>query len=399
MGKKGNVLLVGVSGSGKSTLINGFVDRKVARVLKGDSVTQEISKYSSDLLDFSMYDTRGFEFNFFNQAKTIKDMQKLIKCGLDESDDVEESSVIGTIWYCVDSIGGRLEKKNLTNLKKIVKRMKDVPVIVVLTKAIEDTKREENAEMVKKQFAQYASTVDLKGVVSVIAEPYSVNQGTIIPQYGIEELKELTDEVLGNYSTDEAKEKFRNAQRTMKGQLYVQVAAASAAVACAVPVPIADGVMLTGIETTMLTALAQNYDIAEDLKPEVVKAIVSSGIVGAGAKTIVGGLKAIPGIGQTFGIVVNMVVGGVIVEILGEATIALFEENAKGKIELSKFDDVIKFIKQFMEDHMPEVMEKLNKWIEEKLNDDNKEGLKEKALSALRSIFQNNNAKTKKIKG
>lgn len=48
---------------------------------KGDAVTQEITTYKNDSLDFNIVDTRGFEFNVWNQNKIMKSLSKLIKKG------------------------------------------------------------------------------------------------------------------------------------------------------------------------------------------------------------------------------------------------------------------------------------------------------------------------------
>lgn len=47
---KKNVLIVGVSGAGKSTLVNAIAGQTVAKVTKGDAVTQEITTYKNDSL-------------------------------------------------------------------------------------------------------------------------------------------------------------------------------------------------------------------------------------------------------------------------------------------------------------------------------------------------------------
>lgn len=78
---KKNVLIVGVSGAGKSTLVNAIAGQTVAKVTKGDAATQEITTYKNDSLDFNIVDTRGFEFNVWNQNKIMKSLSKLIKKG------------------------------------------------------------------------------------------------------------------------------------------------------------------------------------------------------------------------------------------------------------------------------------------------------------------------------
>lgn len=78
---KKNILIVGVSGAGKSTLVNAIAGQTVAEVTKGDAATQQITTYKNDSLDFNIVDTRGFEFNVWNQNKIMKSLSKLIKKG------------------------------------------------------------------------------------------------------------------------------------------------------------------------------------------------------------------------------------------------------------------------------------------------------------------------------
>lgn len=146
MSKK-NVLLVGVSGAGKSTLINGIAGQNVAKVVKGSAATQEISTYNNDMLDFRMIDTRGFEYNLLNQFKIQKDLKNLIRKGLAEELDEEESnSLVSCVWYCVAATDGRLHKENINTLKNVIKDWKNVPVIVVLTKSYSTPETPDNIQ-------------------------------------------------------------------------------------------------------------------------------------------------------------------------------------------------------------------------------------------------------------
>ena len=159
---KKNVLIVGVSGAGKSTLVNAIAGQTVAKVTKGDAVTQEITTYKNDSLDFNIVDTRGFEFNVWNQNKIMKSLSKLIKKGLGtEDDEKEESEVISCIWYCVEATNGRLHKENIKSLLKLTKPWKDVPVIVVLTKSYAKPQNAENIKMVQEQFDKHWSYVKI----------------------------------------------------------------------------------------------------------------------------------------------------------------------------------------------------------------------------------------------
>ncbi|MDO5156314.1 MAG: 50S ribosome-binding GTPase [Eubacteriales bacterium] len=365
--KKENVLLVGISGAGKSTLVNSIAGQKFATIIKGDSGTREICKYESDVLDFNLFDTRGFEYNWFNQRKTLSDMKKLVRKGLREEDDAEASDTIGCVWYCVEASSGKLHKDNIKSLKSIISDMKNVPVIVVLTKSIETTKNEENVEMVKIQFAKYGKGIHVAGIVPVVAEPYMISDDYILAQYGIEELNEKTNEALQIFDTNEAKEKFRKKQRMLKAQMITNVSAASAGVIGAVPLPLPDAAPLGLLETAMISSITSTYGWKKDEKNigTLIKYLVSVGTVGMVAKSAINMIKAIPGI--TLGAsVINAAVAVSIVELLGQTSIVVFEKIDAGELDVAKLDEIEKFIEGYVNNNMPGVIKIVQGFLKDK---------------------------------
>lgn len=375
--KKGNVLITGVSGAGKSTLINGIMGHKVAKTVKGSAATQEITRYSSEDLKFNIYDSKGFEYNWFNQHKIVKEMQKLVKEGL-RAEDPE--AVINCIWYCVDATSGKLHEENIKSLKAIIKEWKNIPVIAVLTKSYSQIEKEENIQMVWKQFGKYGENIDLKAVIPVVAEPFPVDEGVVAPAYGMMTLIEKTNEILEVVDVGAEKEIFKNRQKRHKANLYVNATATMGAVVGAVPIQIADGVILTGIETGMITYLSKLYHISdskEETAEEIMKALLEAGTAGFVAKAAVSRAKYIPGVGKVAA-VVNAIVAFFIVELLGQASIALFENINSGKIHTNKKDEVIGFVEKYVLENAPEMFKVITEYVEK-----NKEKIDFKELGKL----------------
>ena len=74
------------------------------------------------MLDFRMIDTRGFEYNLLNQFKIQKDLKNLIRKGLaEEIDEEESSSLVSCVWYCVAATDGRLHKENIDTFDSNIK--------------------------------------------------------------------------------------------------------------------------------------------------------------------------------------------------------------------------------------------------------------------------------------
>ena len=73
-----NVLVVGSSGAGKSTLIKAISGTEVLTGV-GEGHTQKIDVYESSTWPLRFIDTKGFEYNFFEQRKTIRQVKKFTK--------------------------------------------------------------------------------------------------------------------------------------------------------------------------------------------------------------------------------------------------------------------------------------------------------------------------------
>lgn len=76
--RKMNVLVLGNSGAGKSTLIKAISGAEVKTAV-GGSVTQKIDVYESTTWPIRCIDTKGFEYKWLEQQKTIRQVKKYTK--------------------------------------------------------------------------------------------------------------------------------------------------------------------------------------------------------------------------------------------------------------------------------------------------------------------------------
>ena len=111
----------------------------------------------------------------------------------------------------------------------------------------------------------------------------------------------------------------------------VAVATVAGVTVGAIPIPFSDAVLLAPTEVAEINALARIYEINKDERSkQLLNSIVEVGTVGAVAKAALSGLKAIPVINLAAS-VLNAIVAGVIVSVLGEASIYAFEQIYLGK--------------------------------------------------------------------
>ncbi|MDR0885110.1 MAG: hypothetical protein LBN22_01890 [Clostridiales Family XIII bacterium] len=94
----------------------------------------------------------------------------------------------------------------------------------------------------------------------------------------------------------------------------------------------------------MINALAKIYEINRDEKSkQLFNSIIEAGTVGTVAKTALSSLKAIPGINLAAS-ALNAIVAGVIMSLLGEALIYIFEKIYLGEKSVADIDWVTKII-------------------------------------------------------
>lgn len=253
----------------------------------------------------------------------------------------KENGHINVIWFCVDGTSSKLFPDTIKSLCKAVSMWKSVPIIVVITKSYSVLEREQNIEMVKNGFKKYKKCADsIRSIIPVVASTYALNEDLYVPPEGITELIEVTNELLpeGINTAESNINKYKLNRKRALAQSVVGASTTAGVIVGAVPIPFADAVILTPIELAEIRAIAQIYGIGGDEKSKkLFNTIIEVGTVSAMAKTVIAGLKAIPVINMGAGII-NSVIAGSFVAIIGEATIYAFEQVYLGNKTIDDID-------------------------------------------------------------
>jgi len=330
--EKGNVLVIGNSGVGKSTLINAVLGEERAVTGYGTAgTTKELSIYESEEIPFRIIDTVGFEPSFFKEQEAIRAVKKWSK---ESAREGKEDTQINVIWFCVEGTSSKLFPKTIKDLSRATAMWPSVPVVVVITKSYSVPEREKNIEMVYNAFAtQKRYAANLKKVIPVVASTYMLNESAYAAPEGITELIDVTHELLpeGIRAAESDVAAFKLNRKRALAHSIVGVATVSGAVVGAVPISIADAVILGPVELAEINGLAQVYGINKDEKSKkFLNSIVEVGTVSLAAKTAISALKAIPGI-NIGAAALNAIIAGSIIAALGEGSIYAFEQIYLGK--------------------------------------------------------------------
>lgn len=342
---KANILVLGTSGAGKSTLINTVIGKEVAKVRSGQHGTEKMHPYVSDDLNFQLIDSRGFEYNFWNTKKAVKDMKSWLKAGLKD-----DKPRIHMLWFCVDATSKRFTKQTIKTVEEVKKEWKDVPIIVVLTKSFFVAEDQENIEMVKETFCKVAKKTGMPlAIIPVLAQP---PKGENIVSRGIEELIQITEANLDEAvkASDEAVKNYDLKCKKIKAQTLTVGAATSGVVVGAIPIDFPDAAILTPLETALITGIAKIYklDQNDEFTKKIIARIVETGTVSMIAKTTINKLKLIPGIANIAADILNAIVAGLIVFGIGESSAIIMERVYKGDIDEENLDWVNKIVEGAM---------------------------------------------------
>ena len=333
--KKMNILVLGASGAGKSTLIKAISGTEVVTGV-GEGNTQNIDVYESETWPIRCIDTKGFEYKIIEQWKTIYQIKKFTKKQISSKNSKEDVG-IDVVWYCVEGTSRRTFSHNIDLMNKAIQGWKDIPVFVVITKSYSEVDIPENIKAVQQAFEKAKKKNNLRMIIPVVAEEYSINDDVMVPPMGIDELCVETIKCL-----DEAK-RINKANRNsmiLKQKRYtahglVVGSTTSAAVIGAVPIPFPDSFILVPLETALTKAIFKIYGVK--YSNDLVTSIVGSTMITNIAKQV---LKAIPIVGAP----ANAIVGGVFVFALGEAVIVASEAIYSEKLDPTKIDETVKFI-------------------------------------------------------
>lgn len=328
---KGNVLVLGNSGVGKSTLINAVLGERMTKTGYGTvGTTKHLEVFENDVINFRLIDSVGFEPDFFKRYQAIKAVQDWCK---NSAKAGNENSKINVIWFCVSGTSRKLFKQSIESLARAASVYKTVPVIAVITKSYSRPDRESNIEMVREAFAgKVGRKLNLKGIIPVVAEIYRIDDTAFAPIDGINDLIELTNEVMpeGIAAADNDIEQYKIDRTNTFAHTLIAASTVSGVVVGAVPIPnpLTDGAILSGIELAEVNGLAKLYGIKRNNQSTALfERIVEIGTVSTVARATCGAvLKVIP----VAGWIANAAVAGSFVAAIGEGTRYIFEQIKTG---------------------------------------------------------------------
>jgi len=308
-----NVLIAGRTGVGKSTLINSVFQGQLATTGQGKPVTQNTREITKGDIPLSIFDTRGLEMADFDA--TMRALRTFIS---DRSKESDARKHIHVGWVCIAEDLRRVERAEEELTKMLAEFM---PVIVVITKARAD----QNFRATVQSLLHHA-----RNVVRVRAIREELDDGHAIPQMGLQELIDLTMEVVpeGQRRAFIAAQKVDIALKKKQSHLIVAGAATAAGAVGATPIPFSDAALIVPIQVGMLAGITATFGLA--FNEGFLLSLLGSVITGTGAtitgRAIVGGLlKFIPGAGSLLGGIISASTAAAITTAFGEAYIATLE--------------------------------------------------------------------------
>lgn len=357
----GNVLVIGGSGVGKSTLINAVVGDEVAPTSWGRAGTEELKIYGEPPMPFRLIDTMGFEVSLRRQHKAENAIKKWSR---DCAKEGKEDTQINVIWFCVDGTSARLFDETIARLNEATSIWKSVPVIAVITKSYSEYERERNVEMVRGAFESQGDrgaldvilrrpdyTQRLRGIVPVVAQAWKQSEGNIVAPYGIDDLIELTNELMPE-GLERAKKDLSDyimLRRRALSQGVIAPSVVAGAVVGALPLPIADALVLGPVEAAEINAIARIYGIAGKKEfAALTDTIIDVGTVSVAAKGALGVLKAVPGV-SVAAEVLNATVAASFVAALGEGCVYVFEQVCAGKMDVTDLEAIRRYFEGILQ--------------------------------------------------
>ena len=309
-----NILIAGRTGSGKSTLINAFFQHNLAETGQGRPVTPNTREIRKDGVPISILDTRGLEIADFKS--TFTDLEKAIQ---ERYSDLDSNKHVHVAWLCIQEDGRRVENAEI-DLHNMLSR--HVPVITVITKARNDSGF--SAEVLKL-------LPNSKSVVRVCAIPETLDEGHVLKPMGLENLVEITSEVIpeGKRMALSAAQKVSVQYKKMMSLKIVAEAASVAAVIGVTPIPFSDVAILAPIQVGMIAKITSTFGV--ELSTGILSTLLTSAIGVTGASldggVIMGSIiKMFPGAGTIVGGAICAATASTLTVALGETYIAVLGE-------------------------------------------------------------------------
>ena len=328
---KGNVLVLGNSGVGKSTLINAVIGDTVAKTSFGTrGTTSELAVYESPTVPFRVIDSIGFEPSPIKSLRAVHAVRKWSKASAKEG---HEHNKIDVIWFCVDGTAAKLFPETIRNLSTAVSMWRSVPIITVITKSYSKPDRELNVQMVRQAFAGQRMERNLRAIIPVVAQTYVIDETAFAGPEGISDLIDETMKAMpeGMRGGSHDLMAFKLTRKRVLAQGLIGACVAAGATVGAVPIPIADSLVLSPLELGELHGLARLYGIDKDEgSKQFLDSIVQVGTASVVAHSAISAVKSIPGVNIAAS-VLNAIVAASIIAALGEGAVIAFEQVYSGK--------------------------------------------------------------------
>jgi len=333
-----NIINIGKTGVGKSTIINAVFGRELAKTGIGTPVTEHCDSYAIPDSPITIYDSKGLETN--NSGTVLKEIYDVIERQNRRSNMKE---YIHICWYCVLDDGNRLDGNEIRIINDI-RRM--IPVIIVLTQSARGPNTRTFIARIEGCFA--GNPIDIVPIMAVPKVVQSEVSDVNIKSHGLDALVGKSYDLLPE-SVARTFAAFQNVnmelkiERARKATVNYSGAVAAAAV---IPLPIADTIVITGLQVLMMAHITVCFGISS--KNLNYKNLIS-GLGGPAACAFLGTniaswLKAIPGVGTAAGVAISAAVGAPITYALGTMyTRALAYLSQKGgEINEAEIIDALK---------------------------------------------------------
>jgi uncharacterized protein (DUF697 family)/GTPase SAR1 family protein len=312
-----NVLIAGKTGVGKSTLINSVFQGRMVETGQGRPVTQYTRKITKDGIPVSIYDTKGLEIKDYKPI--LDELLTLVKT---QNSQTDPQAHIHVAWLCIAEGSRRVEEAELHLVKTLSAH---IPVIVVITTAVADGGFKKTVQELMP---------DARNVIRVNSVEQKLDGGVTIPLHGLEDLVEITMEVMpeGQKKAFAAAQRIALQHKVNQAHKAVALAASAAATAAAVPIPFSDAATIVPIQIGMLAGVSACFglDVSKGFLGTLVSGTFTSLAGTLGGRAVVGSLlKFFPGIGSVAGGVVAATVAAGLTAAFGEAYIATLQALLK----------------------------------------------------------------------
>ena len=334
------VLVCGWTGSGKSSLIKTMLEVD-APVSDGTPCTQYFDVYENDLI--RVYDSKGME-----KGETVVNFVQNIKTFIEgRRTTLEIEKNIHLVWYTIDAVACRFDDGDVEIVTELINIIGKRNIVFVLTKC--DSARQNQIDALKTLIKEKCDVGD-RDIISVCDEeglhnertPKDIQDGVLqLLTHSMYILPEALRDALTMAQKVDIEKKLELIKKKKPAAISIITGATvAAAAAAAIPIPIGNTAVITGIQIGMVAGLAGLYTIGipkESIMP-FIAAI-------AGRQAAASLLTLIPGLGS----VINAGVAVTITGGIGTYCLAVFEKAAIAKAKGEKVPGFVFDIKQVLQ--------------------------------------------------